>query len=261
MKKVLAFAAAAMVFAAAGCSGKPAESEAPSESSSDSQAAAKFTPGTYEGTAKGYGGDLKVAVTLNEEGIEKVEVLEHSETQDVGTSAIEQLPARMVEQQVYNVDTVAGATVTSNAIIEAAKAALAEAGVDLSLATGENAAPVEGAPAAVSGGFQDGTYRAELTDEEAQAGHGWRDTLEVTYQDGKVVKAVFDSVNANGELKSQSTAESYQMEPHPTEWIPQLSENILSAGNSADIELIAGATSSSNSAVKLMALIEKMAAN
>ena len=46
------------------------------------------------------------------------------------------------------------------------------------------------------------------------------------------------------------------MDPAPSEWIPQLSENILAAGNSADIDGISGATRASNDARTLLAAIE-----
>lgn len=119
-----------------------------------------------------------------------------------------------------------------------------------------DSAPASSAEPAV---YKDGEYRAEMTDEEAANSNGWKDFLVVTYQDGKVVKAVFDSVNGEGQLKSEATAESYPMDPPPSEWIPQISANIEKAGNSADIEAVAGATTASDSAKKLMAQIEEMA--
>lgn len=90
----------------------------------------KYTPGAYEGTAKGYGGDLKVTVTLGDNQIEKIEVAENKETAGVGTVAVEKLPAAVIANQSLAVDTIAGATVTSKALLEAITAALASAGVD-----------------------------------------------------------------------------------------------------------------------------------
>jgi len=64
-------------------------------------------------------------VTLNGDDITAVEVVGDSETQGIGTNAIDQLPALIEEADSTEVDVVAGATVTSNAIIEAVNNALA----------------------------------------------------------------------------------------------------------------------------------------
>ena len=45
----------------------------------------KYTPGTYEASAAGFGGDIKIAVEVSEDAILGVSVLEHSETEGVGT--------------------------------------------------------------------------------------------------------------------------------------------------------------------------------
>ena len=57
-----------------------------------------------------------------------------------------------------------------------------------------------------------------------------------------MVSATFESYDADGNKKSETTPDTYPMDPAPSEWIPQLSENILAAGNSADIDGISGAT-------------------
>ena len=84
--------------------------------------------GTYEGSAKGIGGDVPVTVTVEGGKITAVEVGENSETQGIGSKAIEQLPAAIVEANgTDGVAAVSGATVTSKAIFEAVNAALANA--------------------------------------------------------------------------------------------------------------------------------------
>ena len=78
-----------------------------------------------EGQGQGFGGAVKVQVTLEDGKITKVEVLEHAETNGIGTPAIDELPGKIVAAGSADVDGVAGATVTSGAIVEAVKAALA----------------------------------------------------------------------------------------------------------------------------------------
>ncbi len=110
----------------AACDAAPAKSQPAAPEATTG----KYTPGAYEGTAKGYGGDLKVTVTLGDNQIEKIEVAENKETAGVGTVAVEKLPAAVIANQSLAVDTIAGATVTSKALLEAITAALASAGVD-----------------------------------------------------------------------------------------------------------------------------------
>lgn len=79
------------------------------------------------GQADGYGGPLRVSVTLADGRIKQVRVLEQHETDGVGSRAIEALPDRMIAANSADVDGVSGATVTSDALREAVRRALAEA--------------------------------------------------------------------------------------------------------------------------------------
>ena len=96
-----------------------------------SAGAMAMTAGTYEAEANGIGGAVKVAVTVSETAIESVEVVSHSETAGISDPAIEKIPAAIVEGQTLAVDAVAGASVTSGAILSAVETALTEAGADV----------------------------------------------------------------------------------------------------------------------------------
>ena len=100
-----------------------------SSSQTASSAAGKVT-GT--GSAKGIEGDIVVEVTADADTIYSIVVTEQNETQGIGSVACEQLPDAMVTANSYNVDGIAGATVTSDALKEAVKAALENAGLDAS---------------------------------------------------------------------------------------------------------------------------------
>ena len=81
--------------------------------------------GTYEGTGAGYGGNIKLALTVEGGKITKAEVLEHSETEGVSDPAFEQIPAAIVEKQgTEGIETVAGCTRSSEGLLAAAEAAL-----------------------------------------------------------------------------------------------------------------------------------------
>lgn len=82
----------------------------------------------YIGRAWGVGGkEIVVRVTYSNETIHNVEVLQNVETWQVGTYPMNIMPKQMVEQNTVDVDAVTGATVTSNALKEAVRNAIAQA--------------------------------------------------------------------------------------------------------------------------------------
>lgn len=85
--------------------------------------------GTYYGKARGLGGDVTVTITLQNSKIVNVVAEGPNETPGIGSRAIEQMPPKMVAGNTITVDGVSGATVTSNAILNAAKSAMASAGL------------------------------------------------------------------------------------------------------------------------------------
>ena len=91
---------------------------------------AAYTPGTYTGEGQGMNGMVKVDVTFSEDAITEIAVGENQETPGVSDPAIAQLPGRIVEAQSLAVDTVTGATFTSNGILAAVADAVAQAGGD-----------------------------------------------------------------------------------------------------------------------------------
>lgn len=120
MKKLLMSALViCTLLAASGCS-KPNEP-------------AGIKNGIYTETAKGNNGDVKVEVEVKDEKVVRVEVVEHSETAGIADLPIQNIPAAIVDSQSLNIDTIAGATNTSKAILEAAELGLAAAGFDVAV--------------------------------------------------------------------------------------------------------------------------------
>ena len=119
--------AAAAITAAAN-----AEDEETEEATEDVEASdATYIDGVYEASGTGIGGAVPVTVTIEGGVIVSVEVGENSETDGIGTVAIDQLPALIVAANgTEGVDTVSGATVTSTAILTAVEACLAEASAE-----------------------------------------------------------------------------------------------------------------------------------
>lgn len=146
MKKLFSlFLVLTLVFSLAAC-GKKEQTNNTDQSQTPTEEGAsegKFKPGTYEGTAKGFGGDIVATVVLSADRIEEITVIGDSETEGIGSVAIETLPALMVEKQTVAVDAVTSATVSSNAIIEAVTKALESGGVDVSSLAAVEAGEVE----------------------------------------------------------------------------------------------------------------------
>lgn len=92
--------------------------------------AVEFIPGTYTAAAKGNGGDVPVTVTFSKDKIEKIQVGTNKETPGIGSVAIEQLPAAIVKNQSLAVNAVAGASITSKAILAAVAACVSKAGAN-----------------------------------------------------------------------------------------------------------------------------------
>ena len=86
----------------------------------------KYTPGTYSATARGMG-DVIVTMTFDETSITDVVIDAAGETQGLGDVAAEKLKEAIISGQSAEVDAVAGATVTSTAVKEAAGKCIAQA--------------------------------------------------------------------------------------------------------------------------------------
>ncbi len=121
-KSVSALAMAAVIAVSLfgyGCGAKSAST------SSDAGVSGDFT-----GTAKGFGGDVSVTLTLTDGVITGCTAEGKDETEGVGSQAIAKMPGEIAESGSIAVDGVSGATLTSTAIKEAAAAALTAAGLN-----------------------------------------------------------------------------------------------------------------------------------
>ena len=121
-KSVSALAMAAVIAVSLfgyGCGAKSAST------SSDAGVSGDFT-----GTAKGFGGDVSVTLTLTDGAITGCTAEGKDETEGVGSQAIAKMPGAIAESGSIAVDGVSGATITSTAIQEAAAAALTAAGLN-----------------------------------------------------------------------------------------------------------------------------------
>ena len=96
---------------------------------SDAGSTGKYKAGTYSATVTGMQ-EMTVNVTVSEDAITDIQI-DHKETPGIGTPIIEEFPAKIIEIQGLGLDTVAGATLTSKAVLEGVAACMEQAGADV----------------------------------------------------------------------------------------------------------------------------------
>ncbi len=169
-----------------------------------------YNDGSYTAEGKGIGGKVPVTVTVKDGKIAEVTVGDNSETQGIGSKAIEQLPAKIVEANgTEGVDAVSGATVTSKAIFTAVDDCLEQA--------------KSGAAQTETGlWYNDGTYTAE------GKGIGGEVPVTVTIKDGKISEV---TVGDNSETQGIGSKA-----------IEQLPDTIVEANGTEGVDATSGAT-------------------
>lgn len=123
------------IAAAAAMSGVTAGALAACNSASSSTAASSaaapagtYIPGTYEGTAEGISSTVKVTMTFSDSAVTDVVVDTSGETASYGAAAADQLREQLMAAGSAEIDGVSGSTITSDAVMKAAKSCYAQAG-------------------------------------------------------------------------------------------------------------------------------------
>lgn len=147
--------------------------------------------GTYEGSAEGYHGAVRVSVSVRDKSIVSVDVLSHSDDESFFTRAKEGVIRSILSSQSLEVDTVSGATYSSRGIINAVKNALSGQGGDVlgNASDTPSAEPTSAPqtlgsvrPAEDADAYKDGTYTGKGT------GFGGELTVRVKISGGKIKK-------------------------------------------------------------------------
>ena len=147
MKRTLSLLLAALTALSLAACAAPAAGPEATAPAAEATAAPQQTPAAESGartvTAQkpGFGGDVSVTLTVENGKIIDASVTGESETEGIGSRAVEQLPAALIEAGTPDIDGISGATVTSTAILSAARMAYQEA-------TGQSAAEVKMKPGA-----------------------------------------------------------------------------------------------------------------
>ena len=178
-----------------------------------------YTPGSYTASADGFGGPVEATVEIGSNGgITDVILKGEGETPDVGGAAIPLLRKAILDAQSSEVDSVSGATFTSDGVKAAVTAALAQAG-------GGEGAVSSGPKAAEGNTFIPGTYTETAT--------GFGGEVSVTV---KVSENSIDDVQITGDHETENIG-SFA--------VSMLGDRILEA-QSPNVDALTGATVTSN---------------
>ena len=205
---------------------KAAAEQKAAEEEAAAQAPITYVDGTYTAEGKGIGGKVPVTVTIKDGKIASVEVGDNSETQGIGSKAIEQLPDEIAAANgLVGVDAVSGASVTSKAIFTAVQDCLVRALTGEVDEVAEPAAEEEAEAADTTGAdvlYADGEYTAE------GKGIGGKVPVTVTIKDGKIA-----SVEVGDNSETQGIG---------SKAIEQLPDEIAAANGLVGVDAVSGAS-------------------
>ncbi|MBQ8994687.1 MAG: FMN-binding protein [Oscillospiraceae bacterium] len=109
-----------------------------------------------------------------------------------------------------------------------------------------------------SAAIKDGTYRAEFDTFDT---YGYKDFVEIKFENGTVTEVTMDAMSEeDGSLKSESNEYRESMEgisgTYPAKYYQDLINQYIESGDSSGVLVVAGATSTSNSILKLLTALE-----
>lgn len=250
MKKTVAWILTAAVTASllSGCTPEPAPTESP-QPTGQVETEGTYIPGSYTATAKGYGGDVSVTVTVDADAITQVTVDAPDETADIGGKAAETLESAIMEAQSAQVDGVSGATFTSDAVKEAAERALLEA-------TGQAGAEQEEETQPLS--MTAGTYTGEAE------GFGGIVRAQVTVSETAIESITLENIKIENPLIDQSDPLSMytaSMDMETPQFFKGVEERLpgrIVEAQSLAVDTITGATATSHAVLSAVeaALLE-----
>lgn len=210
-----------------------------------------YPDGIYQGVGTGFGGDIKVSVAILDKTIKAILITEHAGEDDNFFNRAKTITTTMTETQNINVDAVSGATLSSNGIIEAVKAAI-EAAKNGTTQTPEDETKKPEDTTTPTDTTQERTYMGMVICEpdESEDFTPYNLYVRVTIQNGKVtaVTDVYgdgDTTN-NGFITRAVNGSSKN---------PGVAAQIVSKNQAEGIDTISGATCTSKALIKAVKLL------
>jgi len=216
----------------------------------DTSSAGQYQDGTYTGTGTGFKGDTTVQVTVKNGNISDITVLSTNDDQEFFSRAKNTIINEILSQQSTQVDTVTGATFSSNGIIAAVADALSTAGgtADVSQENTQNTGAASAAGSSSNGSDSSGSSDSSAAQEISSladgvysgSGTGFRGTttVSVTVAGGQITDITVDSYADDEQFFDRAKS--------------GVIANILSQ-QSVNVDTVTGATFSSNGIIEAVA--------
>jgi len=225
--------------------------QASPESSTDGD----FEAGTYQGSAQGHSGQIELEVVVEAGEITEIEVLSQNETEGLGDDAIEEISAQIIAEQSLEVDSISGATNSSEGTINAVRNALDNGSGSISE---DNVTETEETDADSSATWdEEDSGGEEETAAEDESEGGLINLANLDLEDGEyrgsaeghrapIKVSVLVEANEINEIRIVSQEESPGI---GDEAMAELSQSLL-AEQSLEVDLVSGATNSSEAFLK-----------
>ena len=172
-----------------------------------------YVPGTYTGTAKGYGGIVTADVTVSGKTIDSITV--NGEKETLLNLVLPGLTDSILAKQSTQVDAVSGATISSNAIKQAVDLALTQARGEEPVTVSETTEEAAETPSTL----KEGTYTYESPEFDE---NGFKDQVSMTVKDNAITAVTWDCIKEDGSKKSQLSMDGkYVMTENGPKWHEQ----------------------------------------
>lgn len=216
---------------------------------------ATFKDGTYIGVGEGYKGDIKVSVVIKNGKIYKINILSTEDDEQYFSKA-RKLTSSIITKQTADVDTISGATFSSNGIIEAVSNALQKAyvkqttTVPTTTTTNNTTSTTLPSSPSVKLKYENGTYMAQVVcyPDDGFDFEEYTLSLKISIFDDVITS--IDDVMGVGD--NYDTANDWYMNRaiRGTTKYPSVVKQILNKNTTADVDTVSGATCSSKAIIE-----------
>lgn len=227
--------------------------KSPTKPSVPNMTNATFKDGTYIGVGEGYKGDIKVSVVIKNSKIYKINILSTEDDEQFFSKA-RKLTSSIITKQTADVDTVSGATFSSNGIIEAVSNALQKAyvkqttTVPTTTTTNNSTSTTLPSNPTVKLKYENGTYMAQVVCYPDDSFDFEEYTLSLKIS---IFDDVITSIDVMGVGDNYDTANDWYINRaiRGTTKYPSVVKQILNK-NSTDVDTVSGATCSSKAIIE-----------
>lgn len=183
-----------------------------------------YNPGIYKGSTMGYGGPVTVQIKVSKYAIEDIKIEAQDETPEIGKAAAEKLEKEIWLGQSHKVESISGATITSDAIKKALAECFGQAAkegtklADMMESEGKQENAQDSVEELLSK-IKDGTYHYQ---DKGKDENGFSNVIDLTVKDHKITSLSWDAVNEEGVGKRILSAEGkYVMTENGPKWYEQ----------------------------------------